>query len=261
MWSYYTNLFVYDCDDNIFDLYHGVKMTKAIDLISSERNQVLIFLVISLFVAILTGILYVRNAFLFQAFFGKLNPLLVIFIVILLGTILSVFLLSRGWFVVYKAGEYKGILVAAGLAALPGLVIILIDLKAIFPEDVNRPFPDLLFFYPIFGFVVEVIFHMLPLALLLFILTSIFKLNFEKAIWPCILVVALLEPIFQTVLGFSRPYPTWVTGCIFANILLINLFQLSIFKHYDFVSMFSFRLVYYLIWHIVWGYARLNLLF
>ena len=236
-------------------------MTKFLEQISTDREQILIFLGISLFIAILTGILYFRNAFLFQAFFGKLNPFLAVFIVIFLGTVLSVSLLSRGWFVVHKAGEYKGFLVAAGLAALPGLIIILIDLKAIFPEDVNRLFPDSLFFYPIFGFVVEVVFHILPLALLLFILTSIFKLDFEKVIWPCILVVALLEPLFKTALGFSRPYPAWVTVCVFLNILMINLFQLSIFKRYDFVSMFSFRLVFYTIWHIVWGLVRLALLF
>jgi hypothetical protein len=163
--------------------------------------------------------------------------------------------------VVFKTGEFKGILVAAGLAVLQGLIIILLDLKAIFPEDVNRPFPDSLLFYPIFGFVVEVIFHLLPLALFLFILSSIFNLDFEKVIWPCILVVALLEPTFQTILGFSKPYPTWVTVCVFVNILLINLFQLSIFKRYDFVSMYSFRLVYYAIWHILWGQLRLGLLF
>ena len=151
-------------------------MTRLIELFSNERNQYLVFFGISFGMVILTGILYFRNAFLFQAFFGKLNPLIAIFIVILLGTILSLFLLSRGWFLVYKAGEYKGFLVAASLAALPGLVIILIDLKAVFPEDVNRLFPDSLFFYPIFGYVVEVIFHMLPLAFFLFILTSIFKL-------------------------------------------------------------------------------------
>ena len=236
-------------------------MTKIIELFSNERNQILVFLGISFVIAILTGILYVRNAPLFQAFFGKLNPLLVILGIILLGTVLSLFFLSRGWFVVHKVGNYKGFLVAAGLATLPGLLIILLDLKAVFPADTNRPFPDSLFFYPIFGFVVEVIFHMLPLALFLFILTSSFKLNFEKVIWPCILVVALLEPIFQTVLGFSQPYPTWVTIGVFANIFLINIFQLLIFKRYDFVSMYSFRLVYYAIWHIVWGQIRLGLLF
>ena len=217
---------------------------RTIELVTHGCNQVLIFLGISIFIAVLTGILYIRNAFLFQAFFGQFNPLLTIFIVILLGTILSVFLLARGWFLIYEVGKFKGFLVSAGLAALPGLVIILIDLKAVFPVDTNRPFPDLLFFYPIFGFVVEVVFHMLPLALLLFTLTSVLKFDFEKAIWLCILVVALLEPIFQTVLGYSQPYPTWVIVSVFVNILLINLFQLWIFKRYDFVSMFSFRLVY-----------------
>jgi hypothetical protein len=236
-------------------------MTKFVELISAERNQYMVFFGISFVIAILSGILYIRNAPIFQPFFGKINPLLAIFLITLLGTILITSLLSRGWFSIYKAGEFKGILVAAGLAALPGLVIILIDLKAVFPEDVNRPFPDSLFFYPIFGYVVEVVFHMLPLALFLFILTSIFKLSFEKVIWPCILVVALLEPFFQTALGFSQPYPAWVTVYVFANIFLINIFQLLIFKRYDFVSMYSFRLVYYLIWHITWGYLRLKLLF
>ena len=236
-------------------------MTKAIELFSSERSQLLTFIAISIIIAILTVILNVRNPLLFRAFFGRLHPYLAVLIVILLGITLSVFFLYRGWFSVYKVGEFKGILVTAGLAALPALAIILIDLKAVLPADTNRPFPDALFFYPIFGFVVEVVFHMLPLALLLFTLTSMFNLNFEKVIWPCILVVALLEPIFQTVLGFSQPYPTWVTVCVFLNILLINIFQLSIFKRYDFVSMFSFRLVYYAIWHIIWGYTRLNILF
>jgi hypothetical protein len=237
-------------------------MSKLIELLSNERNQYLVFFGISLVVAILTVILNFRNAFLFQAFFGKLNPLVAIFIIILLGTVLSGFLLSRGWFLIYKAGNHKGFLVAAGLAALLGLGIILVDLKAVFPADVNRPFPDSLFFYPIFGFVVEVIFHLLPLALLITLLTSIFKdLGFEKIIWPCILIIAIIEPIFQTTLGFSRPYPTWVTIYVFVHIFLINLFQLLIFKRYDFVSMYSFRLVYYAIWHIVWGYVRLKLLF
>jgi hypothetical protein len=236
-------------------------MSKLIELLSSERNQYLVFFGISLVVAILTVILYFRNAFLFQAFFGKLNPLVAVFIIFLLGTVLSGFLLSRGWFLIYKAGNHKGFLVAAGLAALLGLGIILVDLKAVFPEDVNRPFPDSLFFYPIFGYVVEVVFHLLPLALLLLGLAWFKDMSFEKVILPCILFVALLEPVFQTVLGFSQPQPTWVTGYVFVHIFLINLFQLLIFKRYDFVSMYSFRLVYYAIWHIVWGHVRLNLLF
>ena len=35
----------------------------------------------------------------------------------------------------------------------------------------------------------------------------------------------------------------------------------QLFQRYDFMAMHAFRLVYYLTWHIVWGYARLKLLF
>jgi hypothetical protein len=70
-----------------------------------------------------------------------------------------------------------------------------------------------------------------------------------------------LEPVFQTTLGFSRAYPSWVTGFVALHIFLLNLCQLAIFKRYDFVSMYSFRLMYYLLWHIVWGVIRLKLLF
>ncbi|MCB9291467.1 MAG: hypothetical protein H6560_29470 [Lewinellaceae bacterium] len=42
------------------------------------------------------------------------------------------------------------------------------------------------------------------------------------------------------------------------HIFLINLIQLWLFKRYDFVSMYTFRLVYYLIWHIGWGWVRLG---
>ena len=41
----------------------------------------------------------------------------------------------------------------------------------------------------------------------------------------------------------------------------INICQLSILRRYDFVSMWTFRLVYYAIWHVVWGELRLRVLF
>ena len=140
--------------------------------------------------------------------------------------------------------------------------MILFDSKIVFPADVNRPFPDSLLFYPSIGFVVEILFHVLPLTVLLIILTTLFKdLTYEGIIWPCILFVALLEPVFQTALGFSRPVSPWATGFVALHIFLLNLCQLLIFKRYDFVSMYAFRLMYYLLWHIIWGVIRLKLLF
>lgn len=76
------------------------------------------------------------------------------------------------------------------------------------------------------------------------------------------LIVALLEPTFQTLLlGSSNPYPLWAVAIFWLNLFFFNVFQLLIFKRYDFISMYSFRLGYYIFWHFIWGYIRLKLLF
>jgi hypothetical protein len=75
------------------------------------------------------------------------------------------------------------------------------------------------------------------------------------------LLVALLEPVLQTAWGFSQQYPLWVTVFVALHIFLFNAAQLVVFKQYDFVSMITMRLVYYLLWHIVWGMLRLSWLF
>jgi hypothetical protein len=48
-------------------------MIKFNEIISNERTQYLAFLGISLFVATLTGILYLQNAPLFQVFIGRIK--------------------------------------------------------------------------------------------------------------------------------------------------------------------------------------------
>ncbi len=237
-------------------------MTNIITLLNEERLQFTIYFGIAVTVIVFVAILTFRSPEYFLKFFGNLHPILAIIIVSLLGLILFLFLIARGWFAIYSAGNTKGILVAAALAVPFAIAIILVDLIAVFPEDTNILLPDALLFYPAMGFVVDIVFHVLPLAILLLILTSLpLNISFEKAVLPCILLIAILEPIYQTVLGFSSPQQLWTTIFVAANIFLINLTQLLLFRRYDFVSMYSFRLVYYLLWHIIWGYARLKLFF
>lgn len=237
-------------------------MNREVGLFSNEQLQYLVFVGLSLGVAVLVTILYSRNNLIFQSYFGGLNPLVVVALTAVLGVVLLSFLQSRGWFEIYGKENLRGLLVSAGLAALLALVMILVDLKAVLPEDINKLFPESLLFYPSIGYVVEVAFHVLPLSVLLIVLTSLSKsLSYERIILPCILLVSLPEPIYQTMAGFTRPVPALATGYIGLHIYLINLLQLLIFKRYDFISMYSFRLVYYMIWHVIWGYVRLRLLF
>jgi hypothetical protein len=238
-------------------------MTKIKELISKERLQYLVFTGLSIAVAGMTGVIYFSNKLLFQRFIGRIDPLIAAIFIILLGIMLLSFLLSRGWFAIYKKENLQGLLRSSGLAAIFGVIMILVDLKIIFPADMNILFPESLLFYPAIGFFVEILFHVLPLSILLISLTSIFKnISYKKIIWICILIVSLLEPIYQTVwMGSLNRYPLWAVAYLGLHVFLINLFQLLIFRRYDFISMYSFRLVYYLFWHIGWGHIRLKVLF
>jgi hypothetical protein len=115
-------------------------------------------------------------------------------------------------------------------------------------------------FYPAVGYVAELLFHVLPLALTLVVLQPFRKrLGTDRLVWLAIGFVAVLEPTFQVLFGGDLLSPlavyTW------AHVFAISLLQLAIFRRYDFVSMVTVRLVYYCYWHILWGVVRLDVLF
>lgn len=222
------------------------------------RTQYGLYLGVSLAVLAFVGFLHLSGDPVFQPYFGDSNPLLMAGFYVLLGVLLFRVHLSKGWLRVYRKGKHRGFVVSSALAVLFGGVIIIVDLLVPFPADINVSFPQSLLFYPAIGFIVEIIFHLLPLTLLLaFFLLGVKKWSFDKIIWPAIIIVSLLEPVYQVILLLGREVSVYVA----LHIFLINLTQLWLFKCYDFLSMYLFRLVYYLVWHIGWGSLRLQWLF
>lgn len=235
-------------------------MSKFIQ--SAFGLQWLVYGAVSLMVLLSSVLLEHYQPGLYRPFFGRLNPILVVTLIIFLGAALFYYLISRDYFFIFRPGNGRGLLLAVAFGAVFFLVIFVIDWLVVLPQDINRPFPASLPFYFSIGFVVEILFHVLPLTLLLALLTSIFpRTPWQSFVWPLIGLVALLEPLFQTAFGFSRPYPWWVMLLIACNIYLINLAQLYLFQRYDFLSMYTLRLVYYTLWHILWGILRLRILF
>jgi len=236
-------------------------MAKIAESFSSDRLQYLVFGGLFLGCAGLVAILYFSGSPAFRRFIGSMNPLLAWFLVGLLGFVCMAFLLAQGWFLVYKAGDLRELFLRSSLAVLFVVISIWVDLKIVFPADMNVRFPESLAFYPAISFAVEILFHVLPLTLLLVLLTSLLRnVSHESIVWICIAMVALLEPVFQVGLMDSAS-PLWARVVVGCNLFAFNLAQLYLFKRYDFVSMYAFRLVYYLVWHIVWGYFRLQVLF
>jgi hypothetical protein len=238
-------------------------LEKILASMQSDRMQYVIYIGLSLVILGSTVILFLYNSQLFQRFLGKINPVIAISFAIVSGFLLLAFLLSQKWFAIYEKENLIGLVRFSGLAALLGVIMILMDTKIVFPEDTNILFPASLLFYPVIGFFVEILLHVLPLTILLFLLNSIFKTaNFSNLVWASILLVSLIEPIYQAMnMANSNQHPLWAVIYVGIHVFLINFFQLLIFKKYDFISMYSFRLVYYIFWHIGWGYVRLKLLF
>lgn len=123
--------------------------------------------------------------------------------------------------VLYKKEHLTGLYRCSGLAAILGLIMILVDLKIVFPADMNILFPESLLFYPAIGFFVEILFHVLPLTVLLILLASFFKgANHKNIIRICIVGVALLEPVYQTLgMSFSYQYSLWVVAYVGFHVL------------------------------------------
>jgi hypothetical protein len=236
-------------------------MAKLWSLISEQAFQYSVFLGLSAVVFALTVITYISNRPSFERFFGRINPLLVVFLVIIIGLILFTYLLHDGKFAVYQQGNYKGLLLAVVLALPFGAVIILVDRMSSFPINTNILYPNSLTFYPVMGYVVQILFHILPFCLVYFSLGKLLgEASIERIIWVSILVAALIEPIFQITFMLGRD-PSWKVAYVGLHIFLIGLVELLLFRHYDFITMYTFRLSYYFLWHILWGHLRLKLLF
>lgn len=226
----------------------------------NQKNQFIILAILTIGIVLLTGILDYLNSTIYRRFIGDLNPFLTMLFLALSGFLLLRFSVSKGWFAILGELKLHSLSCYFGLTLMSALTAILVDLKIVFPADMNILFPESLLFYPTIGFGVEILFHLLPLSVLLFFLTLILKdQDHNKAFWVCILIIATLEPTYQTI--FMDSFPTIATVVVWTNLFLFNLLQLIVFKKYGFISMYSLRLLYYSIWHISWGYFRLQLLF
>jgi hypothetical protein len=204
----------------------------------------------------------------FAPYFGDIPPLLVVGAVAALGAVCLHFLGMRNWSAGFGPGRARrGLTVAAAGAALFGAAAVLADVTGVFPgpADLNVPPPYAMLFYPVVGYVVEIVFKALPLAVLLAISDRLFRSSAAvggapapRAPWPVLTLVALLEPGYQ--LGRADSV-SWGEAYAGVHVFAINLAQLHLLKRYGFVTMYWFRLVYYAIWHVIWGYLRLSLLF
>lgn len=228
---------------------------------TKKGTQLTILIATSLIIVAFTWAIHVYHPLSFERFFGKINPLFITPSLSVLGMLILLLFLSRNGFQIFSGLNLKGMLPFYSLAILLASIAIVIDIFFTYPEDTHILFPYSLLFYPVMGYVVEMLFHLIPLCLLLLLFKSIFRnSNPEKLMWPCILIISLIEPTFQTAMSPGY-FPLFINVYMWIHLFVFNFLQLLVFKRYDFLKMYSFRLFYYLLWHIVWGSVRVDLLF
>ncbi|MFO1235782.1 MAG: hypothetical protein U1F24_01930 [Alphaproteobacteria bacterium] len=198
----------------------------------------------------------------FERFLPGLPPVPVLAAAALAGALALAALEAQGWTRPPGAAPRLRILAAAmGIVALCAAAAIAIDLAAPFPRGMNVPSPQARLFYPAIAVLVEIVFHLVPLALVWSAANAALgKAARDRLVLPCLAAVALLEPAFQIALSPPQT-PLWVSAAVGLNVLVINLVQLAVFRRCGFAAMLAVRLAYYLLWHILWGELRLAVLF
>ena len=197
----------------------------------------------------------------FRGFFGGANPLVVVVAVAALGGALVHQLQGRLGLAVWRRHNRSGLGLSAALAVPFAVVMILVDRQGAFPAGLNVPFPGSLAFYPAMAFVAEILFQVVPLAVLAFVLGAVAPgLGRGRILSISVLAASLAEPLYQARLQLAHS-AAWAVAYVALHVYLMSLVQLSLYRRRDLLSMYAFRLSYYLIWHIIWGYLRLELLF
>ena len=127
----------------------------------SLRVQLVWFACLSCLVVGAAAVLTYADAKTFQRFFGSISPVLVVSALAAIGAVLSVFLNARAQVAVVMPGVWaRGGLFCVVGGTLFVVPTILVDLLQPFPEDLNVALPSALLFYPVMGFVVEIVFHL-----------------------------------------------------------------------------------------------------
>lgn len=203
----------------------------------------------------------------YRAVFGSVEPAITVIGLMALGTAALVFLDRSGLFAFDRSAHRKrGLAAAAALAALFAALVVAVDVVVGFPRAYNvpPPFPASLLFFTVIGYVAEMAFHALPLVAVVLLTTRRGRSEpRESTLRLAMLGVACLEPMFQARLGVPGTDTgiAWVEIFVVMHVFAINLVQLGLYRQFDFLTAYAFRLTYYVLWHIAWGDLRQVLLF
>lgn len=231
------------------------------DLQLGRSWQFATYFILCLVLFLFTLMLLPSSSLYFRRFLGEVDPRLAVVLASAVGAGALWALQARfGFVVLLGKASLRGLGLSAVLATIMAVAIVIADLLIRYPQDMNVPVPQALLFYPAIGLIAETVFHILPLVLMLVLLSLPGPwIPEERVLWLGIFLVAMIEPTFQ-VLFEGRAF-TWGSAYTWIHVFVFAGLQLYVFRRFDFMSMYAFRMFYYAYWHILWGMIRLRVLF
>lgn len=215
-----------------------------------------VFVVVIVVAVALTAWQVAIDRSVFEDYFGPANPMVVMVGATAAGAIGIAYLRGSSGFAIVGAGGAKdAVSIIAWAVPLLAIVAIGADLVLRFDEDANVALPDALRFYPAIAVFVELVLHAVPIAVLVAILGM--PTGLDASFWRIAIPVALIEAVLQVV------YATSIGTSVFSaiHLMVFGVAQVWMFWRFGFIWMLGFRLAYYSLWHVVWGAARLELVF
>lgn len=229
-------------------------MANLFHLSAQEQHSLAVFVAVALAAASAAAALALSGAAgVYEPYLGEVNPIAALLAASLIGVLSFRSLQYFGWFDARRSDGLAGITAAAAYATLLAAPVIAVDAR--FGIDVaNVPAPQALLFYPSIALLVDVVFHLAPLALLVAALRSF--MSADRAAFAALICVSALEPCYQVQAALSDQVLSALEACIWVQVWAVNLAQVYLFRRFGFGSLYATRLVYYFWWHVVWAAFR-----
>jgi hypothetical protein len=143
-------------------------------------------------------------------------------------------------------------LVGAGLA----MIEVVMNALSVLPEPRTVDFPLSIAAYLAGGILSEILIHLIPVVLLMWIMgTAILRGKWQAQVfWVVAVLTSLLEPMMQIggLYQMGLLSNAGIAAVLFAYIFAVNLTLIHFFRKYGFLAAIVSRLAIYLIWHIIW---------
>ena len=199
----------------------------------------------------------------FDRFLGPVPPTVAVVAAAGAGAVCLRVLERRNWYRVgARVDREEAAKLVGGAIVLAGAAIV-VDVLVGFDEDMNVLWPQSVPYYATMAFLAEVALHVVPLAALAAAVerrpgpTS----SEPRAALATIVAVATIEALLQVAPELAGADRRSLALFVAPHLLVIGVVELLAFRRAGFGALATFRLTYYLVWHVLWGALRLRLLF